>query len=96
MGQGGGSGIYIQESIGGAMAKKKTKEPITEEQLLEVQCQVANTMQEVSFLRKVFSGIVPKFDESELQGLGNLLEHIDDDGDKVLDMLDEVKQGVGD
>jgi len=49
-------------------------------------------MQEVSFLSKSLSNIVPDFNESELHGLSCLLAHVDRDGNKVLHLLEEMEE----
>lgn len=71
---------------------KENKEPITKDQVLEVKCQVGDIMEQISFLSKAFGDLIPDFDEKELHGLSQLLAHIDQDGYKVLDLLDEMEE----
>ena len=76
-------------------AREKPKEPITSEQLGEVELAVAYMSEEIAFLGQVFSDIPAELEAHHINGLGKILEHIHADSHKVLDLLEELdKQAV--
>jgi len=84
-----GKGAATEEPKG--KAKKKEREPITQQQIIEVQCELSNVCEEMAFLCIVFEDRPPDVDSGHLHGLCRILKHTHDDTYKVMDLLDKLR-----
>ena len=80
------------------MAKDKKKsgkgeekgQPITKNQILEVQSNIGDVSDQIDFIKDVLSDNPPKLEDNHINGLVKILEHIRSDTYGVLDILEEL------
>lgn len=71
--------------------REKPKEPITSEQIEDVQGELCYLADEIAFLQEVFRDTHMDLEPHHATGLSKILEHVHADSYKVLDLLDELE-----